>query len=401
MNIQDRKPTYSEYQDSTLKVLMRYPGGAHIRIIEREVAADLKLSSHQLSLRHYNDPRSDFQYRLAWARTRLKQDGLVKIVSRGIWALTEAGLRSLDLSNSVQHGIFDEFEVPAVAAPLPGMDWTAEVVTGLLTPAPPVTSLSSREENELRSLLPPLVDAARDLVGMLQGARSNSAQRIAPVAERYFAAVSQPPETFSIDGMFAAGVRLRNAQHRLALEVAEEGFPDLSAEIGEAFDSTLGLHGPCLLGTTRGNELVRRAREDVRSRSDEIEFKAQAEEFAAKLRVARNLVTPAGKELMEQVSAEVGSGPQPERSTAVAEATTQTLLVKMAKVTIAEITKESFKSSVIGGASVAFGSALFNASTQFFTGNADQLKLLAAATGESLSWLPHFLNWVKLKLSAR
>jgi len=233
---------------------------------------------------------------------------------------------------------------------------------------------------------------------MLRRSQSNSAQRITPIAEKYLAAISLPAGAFSIDGMFAAGVRLRNAQHRLALEVAEEGFPDLGVEIGEAFDSTLGLHGPCLLSTERGVELIRRAREDTRSRSDELALKVQAEEFSTKLNLTRNLVTSVGKELVEQVSIEIGSGPQPERSTAVAEATIQTLLVRISRIAISEIGKESFKLSAIGAAGIAYGTGTFNASLQFLLGNADHLKLLAVAAGESLSWLPYFLNWTSAKL---
>jgi hypothetical protein len=404
MNKRHLLPGYGAYIIPTVSVIKRFADGATIRQIEAGVMAELNLTAQQVEFPRPNpkESRSEFQYRLAWVRTNLKRSGIVTNISRGVWILTSRGaaMSDLEIRNSVggaNSDVIDVDDVPSIAAPLAGMDWNHEAETGLLAPAPPVVPLSPREEEELRSLLPLLIDAARDLVEILRQSRSNSAQRIAPIAEKYLSAVSKQAGAFSIDGMFAAGVRLRNAQHRLALEVEEEGFPTLSVEIGEAFDSTLGLHGPCLLSTERGNELVRRAREDARSRADELTFKAQAEDFAIQLRRARNLVTLSGKELVEQVVAEIGTGPQPERSTAIAEATTQSLLVRIAKIAISETAKEALKASVIGAGGIAIATGMLNSSVQFLVSNVEQLKLLAAATGESLAWLPHFLNWIEAK----
>jgi len=45
----------------------------------------------QLAVMHGHGEKSEIEYRLAWARTNLKNLGAVTNTSRGVWALTEYG----------------------------------------------------------------------------------------------------------------------------------------------------------------------------------------------------------------------------------------------------------------------------------------------------------------------
>lgn len=82
-------PRYAELYKSTVQILDRNPQGITISRMEFEVAADLGLTAEQRSIPHQNDVRSEFQYRLAWARTHLKRAGIACNPRRGIWQLKE------------------------------------------------------------------------------------------------------------------------------------------------------------------------------------------------------------------------------------------------------------------------------------------------------------------------
>lgn len=56
------------------------------RVIERE-----GFSEEQLAVLHNDGPRSELEYRLAWARTYLKGMGTLANVSRGVWETTPLG----------------------------------------------------------------------------------------------------------------------------------------------------------------------------------------------------------------------------------------------------------------------------------------------------------------------
>ena len=56
------------------------------RVIERE-----QFSEEQLALLHQDGPRSELEYRLAWARTYLKGMGALASAGRGVWETTHLG----------------------------------------------------------------------------------------------------------------------------------------------------------------------------------------------------------------------------------------------------------------------------------------------------------------------
>ncbi|HEY5795446.1 MAG TPA: TIR domain-containing protein [Bosea sp. (in: a-proteobacteria)] len=91
-------PKYSQLYIAVTEILSRNPRGITIDRLEREVAEILNLTEEQLTTPHRNDPRTEYQYRLAWARTHLKRAGIAYNENRGIWRLTrsEEGDNQLD-----------------------------------------------------------------------------------------------------------------------------------------------------------------------------------------------------------------------------------------------------------------------------------------------------------------
>lgn len=75
-------------------------GSGTIEELNDKVAAISKLSDEQLEYPHdpaAPDGRTEFEYRLAWARTYLKKAGYLENSTRGVWALTKLGANAADI----------------------------------------------------------------------------------------------------------------------------------------------------------------------------------------------------------------------------------------------------------------------------------------------------------------
>ena len=85
----DTFPSEQELMDATVEALESL-GRTSILKIAPKVAGLLDLSSEVLEMptTNPNDPRTNFQYRLAWARTILKNQGILRNPEHGIWELT-------------------------------------------------------------------------------------------------------------------------------------------------------------------------------------------------------------------------------------------------------------------------------------------------------------------------
>lgn len=84
---------YDNLFNPTLTALHNLGGSGSVPEIEDEVATVLKLKDEEINEIHRGNT-TKFSYRLAWSRNYLKRFGLLENSSRGVWALTEAGLKT-------------------------------------------------------------------------------------------------------------------------------------------------------------------------------------------------------------------------------------------------------------------------------------------------------------------
>lgn len=87
------KYKYDDLFNPTLIALHILGGSGSVTEIEDQVANFLKLSENQVNEIHRGNT-TKLTYRLAWARNYLKRFGLLENSSRGVWALTENGLKT-------------------------------------------------------------------------------------------------------------------------------------------------------------------------------------------------------------------------------------------------------------------------------------------------------------------
>lgn len=86
-------PTSLELTQVTLNVLIKLGGSCDVNQLDREVAIMLNLSD-ELKDKMRSANRSEIQYRLAWTRTKAKQNGFIQRESPRFWSITEKGRES-------------------------------------------------------------------------------------------------------------------------------------------------------------------------------------------------------------------------------------------------------------------------------------------------------------------
>lgn len=84
-------PKYNELLWTTLSAVKEFGHSARLDEIDERVIERENFSDEQLAILHNEGPRSELEYRLAWARTYLKGMGALPSGGRGIWETTEPG----------------------------------------------------------------------------------------------------------------------------------------------------------------------------------------------------------------------------------------------------------------------------------------------------------------------
>jgi hypothetical protein len=303
----------------------------------------------------------------------------------------------LSASTSITFAATGNFTTAAPKFPkeLDGPSWDVNHQTGMLSPAFRKSNQTESEIIDMESQRPFLFECAQSLVTAIATSTSNSVGQLLPAAERYLLSIENNSSLVSIAEVYAAGVRLRNLHDRIRREVENEGMPDVAINIGEAMDSVIGLHGPFILATACGREMNARARDDNRTKSQELAYKAKSLEFAEALKKSNGLVTDGGKNFIVEINSEISTGPHPERSTMLAEASNHNLLVTASSVIAVEYSKAVLLDTVAGNAVIGIGTNNANIAINWMIVNASLLFSLAATSPETLYWLPHFLRWLQ------
>jgi restriction system protein len=92
-------PTVDELYVPVLKALKALGGSANIEELNQKFYEVMKLPESVLSIPHGDDGRSKIEYRLAWARTRLKLAGYLENSSRAVWSLINPKLEVESVTN--------------------------------------------------------------------------------------------------------------------------------------------------------------------------------------------------------------------------------------------------------------------------------------------------------------
>lgn len=84
----DILPSKSELAKVILQVMEKSPDPISVTVMNEKVAKELNLSDDFLQIEEMNGTDTEFNYRMRWARTELKNKGRITNPSRGVWELT-------------------------------------------------------------------------------------------------------------------------------------------------------------------------------------------------------------------------------------------------------------------------------------------------------------------------
>ena len=87
-------PAHEELIDQTLQAIRALGGSASIAEIDEKVVENLQLPEEIAGQPHGTGRQTEIKYRLRWARTYLKNHGLITNSDRGVWALTPEGVKA-------------------------------------------------------------------------------------------------------------------------------------------------------------------------------------------------------------------------------------------------------------------------------------------------------------------
>lgn len=283
--------------------------------------------------------------------------------------------------------------IPSIPEPHPGLSFALKK-DGKIGLAPSGTA-SAADLDEIASIRETLSQTLGDLLDALKG--SNAHTSVADAARQYQSVFRADP--FSIDQLYAFGVRLENFRARLQVEIEKGGYPEMEPSVGAAFDSVLALHGLVIASTVRGKQLLDRQSVYAQGSVAEAQFKAEARNLAQAVLDAEELVVEDARQLIADINRDIGEGPHPERSTEVARTTNRNFLIRAAVVATGlagtTIFGEAVIASVPGAALVELMKTAINASWTFFATNLPLLREYTAVAGPDMSWLTAFLNWLE------
>jgi hypothetical protein len=162
----------------------------------------------------------------------------------------------------------------------------------------------------LRQQLPLVREAADDLAGRLN---PNAFPELVRNLASYRAAIEGEPEGIAWGVVFGRGVRLDNSAAAARRQIEDRLQPLLEDAAQEALDSVLMLHGPMILATAEGRELMDDANRMLLTREQQAALRADALAVATALNDDKEIIEPpAAKLVMESVET-IGEGPHPER----------------------------------------------------------------------------------------
>jgi restriction system protein len=137
-------PPFENLMNPTINALKSLGGSGTIEEIYTKVVEILNLSDKQIEVLHNpeKDSRTEIEYRLAWARTYLKNYGIIENSSRGVWALSGKGKSSKQINpQEVIRFVKQKKEVKIakneeVNEPISYDLWRGELANTLLTVEP-------------------------------------------------------------------------------------------------------------------------------------------------------------------------------------------------------------------------------------------------------------------------
>lgn len=289
----------------------------------------------------------------------------------------------------------EELDKPYLPRPVPGLNFGVDPTEAVISIRRSSTA-SDADLSEIGGLRSVLIDAVDELIRCTTG--SNAFVQIERTARQYKEALLTPDGEMLVDLCYAHGIRLENTAAQIRKQIKEEDFPDFGMPVAEALDSVIGLHGPTVMSTALGRELVAKGHAYRIDDEKEEKYRESALLLWRGERTDNSFIQSESLEQVIGVNADNNSGVHPTQSAALAHSTNNNLLVSIAKTALyfstASVLSKGVQDSGIGFEASQNFSILINNCATFFLSNKETLQVLAMAAGSELSWVTSYINWM-------
>lgn len=255
-------------------------------------------------------------------------------------------------------------------------------------------SFEADEREGIEDLRTYLVQVSNELLALLHG--SNAFGSLTGIVRQYHSVIVR--EAFPIGLIYALGVRLENLRARLQVQIDSGDYPSMGMDVGAALDTLLAIHGPMILKTARGRELVALALEFSRNEMDVRAYREAARPLAGALSDATEVVAPEAADIVAGINEDIAAGPHLARSLQVAHNGNRNMLIAIATLCaplLGGVVASGVEASVPGAGLAAAVTKSANAAWEFLSTNAPLLRNFVAASGMAdMGWLRPLLNRV-------
>ena len=239
-------------------------------------------------------------------------------------------------------------------------------------------------------LLDELREATQDLLRELTG--TNAHTDLLNAAQRYHATISA--NSISISQVYSRGIRLANAGQATEKAIARDDLPSFPLNVEAHLSSVLDLNSAYIMANPEGRTIAENSAAYQQTSPHTESMRKAAGDFADAVAGAGSLFGDDVRELVAQVSEDVGHGPHPGRSNQNAAQTfgnlTRFILKTVGTAAVftgAAIGGAAITGSIPGGALAATGTEYINLCWSFLVANASTLQAIAASFGADLSWM--------------
>jgi hypothetical protein len=179
--------------------------------------------------------------------------------------------------------------------------------------APPSElDVSGNNVPRIKQLLPLVRRAVDDLFGNLN---RNTFPELSRDVAQYREAIAGEEDKIAWGTVFGLGVMLENAADAAQRQIADRNLPSLEDAEQAALETVLTLHGPLLLATAEGRELMEQADWLRLTREEQETLRADAQLLAQRLRQKPNLIEAKAANTVAEAADLIGNGPHTERGT--------------------------------------------------------------------------------------
>lgn len=165
-----------------------------------------------------------------------------------------------------------------------------------------------RRIRSLKSVILPLVRSARASIS-----RSNAYVSISAILDAYEQAISEPVEEIDYNQLFGLGLALSNAYEELVLNIRNKKSPELDLDQIIPLKSVIDVHGPLILGSEAGRNLVTDAERYSRNPTQERDFQADINDFIGRVLQEPEIISSDTRAFLLGILARQQSHHQPER----------------------------------------------------------------------------------------